>query len=233
MAEKAVFFAATKAWGGMHMKLTIFLAGARSAHEESQRSRQLEDWQWRVAAAREAGDTAAGQAVEAELRDWVLAELRRRDGALAELCEAFPLLAADQQGEQPGARQVKPQGEQTPADDEVEFYFADVFVFVSDYLAQMVRRRLNGSSATWCPRWWEHPEAGARLSALWLAWEHLRHDPALGMSTWWLHHADPHLRVLLDPDMGPFASCSPKDGHTAYPFDPLPVDPYDPGASSL
>ncbi len=221
MAEKAVFFAATKAWDGMHTKLTFFLAGARSAHEEHQRSRQLEDWQERVVAAREAGDTAAGQTVEAELRELVLAELRRRDGALAELCEAFPLLSDEQQSEQ------------KPADDEVEFYFADVFVFVSEYLSQMVRRRLNGSSATWCPRWWEHPEAGARLSALWLSWEHLRHDPALGMSTWWLHHADPHLRVLMDPDMGPFASCSPKDGHTAYPFEPLPVDPYDPGASSV
>ncbi|MFF3847080.1 DUF4913 domain-containing protein [Streptomyces sp. NPDC002328] len=109
--------------------------------------------------------------------------------------------------------------------EEPEFFFPDVFVFVSDYLSQVIRRRVNGSSATWCPKWWEHPEAGARLSALWLAWEHLRQDPALGMSTWWLHHADPHLRVLMDPDMGPFAACSPKDGHTAYPFDPLPVDP--------
>ncbi|MET7605097.1 DUF4913 domain-containing protein [Streptomyces avermitilis] len=124
--------------------------------------------------------------------------------------------------------QAEPQTIPQPAAEqdgsEPEFYFADVFVFVSDYLSQMVRRRINGSSATWCPTWWEHPEAGARLSALWLAWEHLRHDPALGMSTWWLHHADPHLRVLMDPDLGPFAACSPKDGHTAYPFDPLPVD---------
>lgn len=121
---------------------------------------------------------------------------------------------------------------QQAAEEEVEFYFADVFVFVSEYLSQMVRRRVNGSTATWCPRWWEHPEAGARLSALWLAWEHLRHDPALGMSTWWLHHADPHLRVLMDADMGPFAACSPKDGHTAYPFGPLPVDPDGPEESN-
>ncbi|MEU9365471.1 DUF4913 domain-containing protein [Streptomyces avermitilis] len=120
--------------------------------------------------------------------------------------------------------QTAPQPPAEQDGSEPEFYFADVFVFVSDYLSQMVRRRINGSSATWCPTWWEHPEAGARLSALWLAWEHLRHDPALGMSTWWLHHADPHLRVLMDPDLGPFAACSPKDGHTAYPFDPLPVD---------
>ncbi|MFF5934589.1 DUF4913 domain-containing protein [Streptomyces sp. NPDC012508] len=113
--------------------------------------------------------------------------------------------------------------------EDAEFYFADVFAFVSEYLSPTIRRRVNGSSATWCPRWWEHPEAGARLTALWLAWEHLRHDPALGMSTWWLHHADPHLRVLMDTDLGPFAACSPKvGGHTAYPFDPLPLETYDP-----
>ncbi|MGW1670283.1 DUF4913 domain-containing protein [Streptomyces sp. NPDC002324] len=107
---------------------------------------------------------------------------------------------------------------------EPEYYFEDVFSFVSDYLSQMIRRPVNGMSATWCPQWWQHPEAGARLLALWLAWEHLRKDPALGMSTWWLDHADRHLRALMDPDMGPFAACSPSDGHTEQPFDPLPVD---------
>lgn len=124
--------------------------------------------------------------------------------------------------------QEKPAPEQDP--DQVEFHFADVFLFVDQYLSQMVRRRVNGVSATWCPRWWEHPEAGARLTALWQTWEHLRHDSALGMSTWWLHHADPHLRALMDPDHGPFAACSPKDGHTDYPFGPLPTEPYEPPA---
>ncbi|WP_327321379.1 DUF4913 domain-containing protein [Streptomyces sp. NBC_01210] len=112
--------------------------------------------------------------------------------------------------------------------DGPEFYFRDVFVFVTDYLAHTIRRPLDGESATWCPRWWEHPEAGARLASLWLAWEHLRHDPALGMTTWWLQHADPYLRVLMDPQRGPFAGCSPLKGHTQTPFEPLPVDPYDP-----
>ncbi|MGX2993620.1 DUF4913 domain-containing protein [Streptomyces sp. JNUCC 64] len=116
------------------------------------------------------------------------------------------------------------------AREEPEFHYPDVFAFVTEYLGQLVRRRINGSSATWCPRWWAHPEAGARLAALWLAWEELRREPGTGMSNWWLHHADPHLRVLMDPDLGPFAACSPKDGHTAYPFDPLPLEPYDPAA---
>ncbi|WP_217179587.1 DUF4913 domain-containing protein [Streptomyces sp. AC495_CC817] len=110
------------------------------------------------------------------------------------------------------------------ASGEPEFYFADVEAFVSGYLSPVIRRRIDGSSATWCPQWWQHPEASARLTALWLAWEHLRKEPGPGMSTWWLYHVDPHLRVLMDVDAGPFAACSPEDGHTAQPFAPLPLD---------
>ncbi|WP_254705801.1 DUF4913 domain-containing protein [Streptomyces vilmorinianum] len=213
LAEKAVFFADTKAWDPMHMKLTFFLAGARSSNEEDHRSRQLHDWKARLLAARAAGDAAADTTLQAELGALVLAELRNRGDALEHLIQAFPLLTESAAAAQPP--------------EEAEFYYADVFAFVTEYLSPMVRRRINGSSATWCPRWWAHPEAGARLSALWLAWEQLRQEPGAAMSTWWLHHADPHLRVLMDPDMGPFAACSPKDGHTAYPFDPLPLEPYD------
>ncbi len=51
--------------------------------------------------------------------------------------------------------------------------------------------------------WWMHPEAVARLDALWRAWEHLGNDPATGMSVWWRDHADHHMGVLMSPD-GPF-----------------------------
>ncbi|MGW2204004.1 DUF4913 domain-containing protein [Streptomyces sp. NPDC001774] len=222
MAEKAVFFAGTKAWDPMHMKLTSFLAGARTSVEEDLRSRQLHDWKARLIAARTAGNADADASAQAELSGLVLTELRERSDAMEHLLQAFPLLSESATAPaEHGAEQRSDDGE------EAEFYYADVFVFVTEYLSPMVRRRVNGSSATWCPRWWAHPEAGARLAALWLAWEQLRQEPGAAMSTWWLHHADPHLRVLMDPDMGPFAACSPKDGHTAYPFDPLPVEPYD------
>lgn len=217
LAEKAVFFAGTKAWDPMHMKLTFFLAGARSSQEEAHHAGQLDEWKGRLLAAREAGDPNADATAQAELSALVTAELHQRQGAFEQLLSDFPLLA---------------EAATDAAEETVEFFYADVFVFVTEYLAPTIRRRINGSSATWCPRWWAHPEAGARLSALWLAWEHLRHEPGTGMSVWWLHHADPHLRVLFDPDMGPFAACSPKDGHTAYPFDPLPVEPYDPERDS-
>ncbi|MFE0462647.1 DUF4913 domain-containing protein [Kitasatospora sp. NPDC058965] len=112
--------------------------------------------------------------------------------------------------------------------DEEPFYFADLDEFVVDHLSQLIRRRLDGQRRTWCPAWWRHPEALSRLDAIWRSWEHLRLDSALGMSTWWLYHADPHLAALMDADDGPFAACDPIDGHTAHALPTLPTEPSDP-----
>lgn len=38
------------------------------------------------------------------------------------------------------------------------------------------------------------------MEAIWRAWEYLRLEAALGISTWWLNHADPHMRVLMDKE---------------------------------
>ncbi|UGQ13505.1 DUF4913 domain-containing protein [Yinghuangia sp. ASG 101] len=107
--------------------------------------------------------------------------------------------------------------------------FTRLDTFVGDYLAAVVERRLSNGTLLWCPEWWQHPEAIARLTSVWRAFEHLRGDPALGLSTWWLNHADPHLRHLMDPDYGPFAACDPNVGHTEFPLGPLPVSPAPPG----
>lgn len=101
--------------------------------------------------------------------------------------------------------------------------FGAVEEFVNGYLALVVCRRLGQGTALWCPEWWRHREAVVRLHAVWRAFEHLTRDPDVGMSTWWLYHADPHLRALTDPDSGPFALCDPVDGHASYPLPPLPV----------
>ncbi|OPC77549.1 hypothetical protein B4N89_44490 [Embleya scabrispora] len=110
-----------------------------------------------------------------------------------------------------------------------KMFFSSVEVFVTEYLAPLLRRRLNRSLAVWCPSWWAHPEAVARLTSLWRAFEYLRRDAALGSSIWWTHHADPHLRVLMDPDIGPFAVCDPRDGHSGSPLPALPLTPVPPG----
>ncbi|WP_328643933.1 DUF4913 domain-containing protein [Streptomyces canus] len=121
-----------------------------------------------------------------------------------------------------GKKTKKKEAEEPPP-----LVFKTVEEFVTEYLAPTIRRKLNGQTRTWCPEWWRHEEALQRLGAIWRAWENLRQDPALGLSTWFLHHCDPHMNVLLDPD-GPFAGCTVKDGHTKRPYPPLPTVKADP-----
>lgn len=68
--------------------------------------------------------------------------------------------------------------------------------------------RETRSQAPWCPRWWEHLEAVARLHALWLTWQELT-DPAAGASgpaVWHRDHLGPAMVELRDP-AGPFSGC--------------------------
>lgn len=109
-----------------------------------------------------------------------------------------------------------------------ELFYASLEDFVREQLAPMYRRALDGTQRAWCPEWWRHAEAISRLEALWRAWEHLRLDPATGMSVWFRDHADHHMAVLLDPD-GPFKRCSPDKGHSTRELDPLPLVEPPPG----
>ncbi|MEV7393734.1 DUF4913 domain-containing protein [Streptomyces sp. NPDC091215] len=61
----------------------------------------------------------------------------------------------------------------------------------------------------WCRQWQEHPEAVARLHALWLAWQQLTDVQAglTGPSTWHRDHLDPALLQLRTPE-GPFGACT-------------------------
>jgi hypothetical protein len=61
----------------------------------------------------------------------------------------------------------------------------------------------------WCDQWHEHPEAVARLHALWLAWQQLTDSKAglSGPSTWHRDHLDQAMVHLRAPD-GPFAACT-------------------------
>jgi hypothetical protein len=96
------------------------------------------------------------------------------------------------------------------ADDEgPEPAFDDLAAFVDGYLTQVVERRVltgNVSGLYWCTSWWAHPEALSRIYALWREWEKARVDDT--MSTWWLHHLDPHL-ASLTAEYGPFCKCEP------------------------
>lgn len=103
---------------------------------------------------------------------------------------------------------------------------ADVDAFVRGVLAPTYRREVSPRGENrWDPEWWRHPEAVARLEALWLAWEALRLEGATGMSVWWRDHADHHLAVLMSP-VGPFARTSA----TTEAGEPLPCVPMPGGA---
>jgi hypothetical protein len=100
--------------------------------------------------------------------------------------------------------------------------------WVEEHLAPLIRRRFGGA-LTWCPFWFRHAEAVSRLNALWQEWEHARVEHTLSM--WWITHADPHLRVLMSKDDGPFMACKPAEGSQQarhVELEPLPVSTSEP-----
>ena len=109
-------------------------------------------------------------------------------------------------------------------------YFGSVDEFVREYLCKVYRRRIDGRAQhrVWAAEWWKYDEAAIRLEALWRAWEHLRQDPATGMSVWWRDHADHHMGVLFDPESGPFGRVEGEQ-NSCKPGEPLPYAPPPPG----
>ncbi|MHB2030018.1 DUF4913 domain-containing protein [Actinotignum timonense] len=78
--------------------------------------------------------------------------------------------------------------------------YADEFEFFEKWLAPNYRRSIN-TGCTWCPLWWDHPEARVRMRAMWEAWEIYRFEkPVGGLAAWFTDVADPMMRVLLDPN---------------------------------
>lgn len=116
---------------------------------------------------------------------------------------------------------TNPDGDDGDDAGERTLMYRNVEEWVGDYLAPHYRRRLGGQTA-WCQQWWKHEEAISVLTALWSAWEHLRHDGALGLINWWLQYCYPAMDRLTSPDTGPFASCG-STGHTQ--LKPLRSDP--------
>lgn len=139
------------------------------------------------------------------------------DDGLTELDRQFAGSAADNRALLQQAPLPTPGDAPTflPCCDSLEEWVADVFA------ATYARR--STPTFRWCAQWWRHPEAIARLEALWRSWEALRTDPLLGIASWYASHLDQQLPILTGA-AGPFADCDP----TRH-FDPeqpyLPVQP--------
>jgi hypothetical protein len=116
----------------------------------------------------------------------------------------------------------------TEPEQQPSLYYPNVVAFVEEYLAQLYQRQVTDTTdAVWCPEWWQHTEAVARLDALWRAWEYFRQNTSTGISDWFLDHADRHMKRLLAPN-GPFKYCSPRHGHRTL-LTPLPLRTPPPG----
>ncbi|MFD1660199.1 DUF4913 domain-containing protein [Streptomyces caeni] len=80
------------------------------------------------------------------------------------------------------------------------------------------------TSRPWCHQWHEHPEAVARLHALWLAWQQFTDVEAglAGPSVWHRDHLDPTWLQLRAPD-GPFAACTTSPNRPHHRLLPTPA----------
>ena len=98
--------------------------------------------------------------------------------------------------------------------------FSSFDAWFETWLSAIVARKLSssaGKNRVFCPRWFEHPEVVVRLHALWTAWEAASAaEDGAAMSGWWVHHADPQLRTMLDAEHGPMYLCS-RDSHQKTP----------------
>ena len=112
-------------------------------------------------------------------------------------------------GRRPAARRVThrvPARRPSPAPAN---FYPHVYAFVTGFVSHTYAHNISAqiTNFRWCPQWWEHPEAVARLQSMWKAWEVLRLDPGTGASTWFRDHGDPAIAALTGPD-GPFRGCS-------------------------
>ena len=128
-----------------------------------------------------------------------------------------------------------PDDEPVPADGAEEEQarpplYPSVQTWVEHYFTRMFMHRIaDNPRVRWCPQWWQHAEAIARLTILWNTWEAARWQPS-AKPAWWLD-LDHHLPILLGLD-GPFRNCRNNQGDRdgRHQPDAVPVtDPAPPG----
>ncbi len=115
--------------------------------------------------------------------------------------------------------------EPRPVFSAVEFWVEEIFA--KTYIRDL------GPESRWCARWWAHPEAVARLFALWSTWERAyRREHAVpaddtAMATWIRDYLDRLLPPLMS-SRGPFAACRPEEHIDQEPLATEPTPPLPP-----
>lgn len=113
--------------------------------------------------------------------------------------------------------------DEPPAAEEPQLVFGSVDEFVREKLRWIYVRDVGPTgSFRWAAAWWRYPEAISRLDSIWRAWEALRLEPTFGISVWWRDHADPHMRVLMDPE-GPFKKSPDRSDGEKLPYEAPPA----------
>lgn len=111
--------------------------------------------------------------------------------------------------------------ETPPAKDPIEPLYENVFDWVDGFFMMVIRRKINpspGTGLSWDQRWWLYPEVVARLTALHYAWEEARaSDKPSAMSSWWIHHLEPHIRVIFDGETGPMSHADTAGSWSGWP----------------
>jgi len=172
----------------------------------------------------DADQTASWEAGElAELRLLVqhqAADLQMVAEAIDEMETAFRALpaatVATATTTPPSTSTTEPGAEDPGSASPTPFDFHALYSWVHIHVATITERKVSkgssesGTAVRWCTQWYEHDDAVTRLEALRRAWEEHVVQPGAAMSSWYLHHFDPHIGVLTAAG-GPFWQCSP--GH--------------------
>jgi hypothetical protein len=112
--------------------------------------------------------------------------------------------------------------------------------WVENNITTLIARKVptTDGAPRWCPQWWDHAEAIARLEAARQAWMVLSTAGGTGLVTYF-DYLDRVVLAVLTSDTGPFARCNPRThtpdralGHTPPPPEIYehPVPPAAPGA---
>lgn len=98
--------------------------------------------------------------------------------------------------------------------------------WVEDNITTLIARKVptTDGAPKWCPQWWDHAEAIARLEAARQAWLALSAAGGTGLVTYF-DYLDRVVLAVLTSETGPFARCGPRQHTIDRPLGHIPPPP--------